>query len=55
MKILKFNESIIMYRIDNYIKYAKIKYPDLTADEIIEIIDNKNNELAFNSDKERTI
>lgn len=59
MKILKFNEgwkkSIMLDRVENYVKYAKIKYPNLTSDEIIEIIDNKGNELAFTSNKEKNL
>jgi len=58
MKILKFNESWksdIEDRVDTYIKYAKIKYPDLTADEVINKIMNKNDSMRFNSDEEKIL
>lgn len=57
MKILKFNEgwknSLMKDRINSYLRMAEIKYPTLTSDEIIEIIENGNTELRFNSDKEK--
>lgn len=59
MKILKFNEgwknSLMKDRINSYLRMAEIKYPTLTSDEIIEIIENGNTELRFNSDKEKNL
>ena len=59
MKILKFNEgwknSLMKGRINSYLRMAEIKYPTLTSDEIIEIIENGNTELRFNSDKEKNL
>ena len=56
MKHLKsFNESLMEDRVDWYIKIAKIKYADKTADEIIDIIENGNESLKFNSEEEKEL
>ena len=56
MKHLKsFNESMMEDRVDSYIKIAKIKYADKTADEIIDIIENGNENLRFNSEEEKEL
>lgn len=51
----KFNEGIIEDRVNSYIKIAKIKYADKTADEIIDIIENGNENMRFNSDEEKNL
>lgn len=56
MKHLKgFNEGLIEDRVDWYIKIAKIKYADKSADEIIDIIENGNESLRFNSEEEKKL
>jgi len=56
MKNLKsFNESIMEDRVESYINIVKIKYPDKTADEIIDIIENGNETLRFNSEEEKEL
>ena len=56
MKHLKsFNESLMEDRVDWYIKIAKVKYADKTADEIIDIIENGNESLRFNSEEEKKL
>jgi hypothetical protein len=64
MKNLKsFNESkrdwlfrlLMEDRVNWYIKIAKIKYADKTADEIIDIIENGDESLKFNSDEEKEL
>ena len=56
MKHLKsFNKSMMEYRVDYYIKIAEIKYTDKTADEIIDIIENGNENLRFNSEDEKEL
>jgi len=56
MKHLKsFNEGLIEDRVGWYIKIAKIKYNDKTADEIIDIIENGNDNMKFNSDEEKRL
>lgn len=52
MKNLK---SLTEDRVNWYIVIAKIKYPYKTADEIISIIENGNEELKFNSKKEKEL
>jgi hypothetical protein len=42
-------------RADWYIKIAKIKYADKSADEIIEIIENGAEGLRFNSEREKEL
>ncbi len=43
------------YRVESYIKIAKIKYAEKTADEIIDIIENGNESLRFNSEEEKEL
>ena len=49
------NESHMEDRTDWYIKIAKRAYADKTADEIIDIIENGNEMLKFNSDEEKKL
>lgn len=42
-------------RVDYYIKIAKIKYSDKSAVEIIDIIENGNENLRFNSEEEKEL
>jgi len=51
----KFNESLSEDRVDSYIKIAKVKYPNLSADEIIDIIEKGNESMRFNSEEEKDL
>jgi len=51
----KFNESLTEDRVNSYIKIAKIKYPNLSADEIIDIIEKGNESMRFNSEEEKDL
>lgn len=59
--IRKYNEhqsddrDQLQARVDWYIKIANIKYPNLSADEIIDIIENGNENLRFNSEEEKNL
>lgn len=51
----KISKEISKSRVDSYITICKIKYKDLSADEIIDIIENGNEVLRFNSEYEKNL
>lgn len=56
MKHLRsFNEGMTEDRVDIFIKIAKAKYADKTAEQIIEIINSGNEMSKFNSKKEERL
>lgn len=48
-----FNGSLMEDRVNWYMKIVKIKYADKTVDEIIDIIENGDDNLRFNSEEEK--